>query len=281
MGISQAASPRRLRRPLPRPRAIRWYGAWSRQPTFLARAHDGGDVTVTSELGKGSGCTPTDQYGPLSPTPQGPVVDMACPWLDYHWRGTSTAGPSHYPRKRTLAVSLRTDGATHIWELPGRYARFRASLSQARAMSIKMSRIRKLGARSDIYDIRPRVHCTPPPKSSLPPDLPAVTTLDARASYLTVSQRPTTRATGHTVPAPAAAAAPEHRCAAARCQVPHHGRPAARRNLRRDLGGIGRRKRRSDDRRRLRIRLRIGCRIDRGCPLCRPSALVGQIGLIA
>ena len=78
-------------------------------------------------------------------------------------------------------------------------------------------------------DIRPRVHCTPPPKSSLPPDLPAVTTLDARASNLTVSQRPTTRATGHTVPAPAAAAAPEHRCAAARCQVPHHGRPAARR----------------------------------------------------
>ena len=61
LGISQAASPRRLRRPLPRPRAIRWYGAWSRhQPTFLARAHDGGDVTVTSELGKGSGFTPTD-----------------------------------------------------------------------------------------------------------------------------------------------------------------------------------------------------------------------------
>ena len=41
--------------------------------------------------------------------------------------------------------------------------------------------------------------------------------------------RPTTGATGRTVPARAAAAAPEHRCAAARCQVPRHGPPAARR----------------------------------------------------
>ena len=52
---------------------------------------------------------------------------------------------------------------------------------------------------------------------------PAVTTLEPSL------ERPTTRATGHTAPAPAAAAAPGHRCAAARCRVPRHRPPAARR----------------------------------------------------
>ena len=78
-------------------------------------------------------------------------------------------------------------------------------------------------------DIRPRVLCNSAAEIITSSGPAGRDELDARASNLTVSQRPTTRATGHTVPAPAAAAAPEHRCAAARCQVPRHRRPAARR----------------------------------------------------
>ena len=59
------------------------------------------------------------------------------------------------------------------------------------------------------------------------PDLAAMTTTLGRLILLV--RRPTTRAAGRTVPARTAAAAPEHRCAAARRQVPRHSRPAARR----------------------------------------------------
>jgi hypothetical protein len=67
------------------------------------------------------------------------------------------------------------------------------------------------------------------------------------------------------VPARTAAAAPEHRCAAARCQVPRHSPPAARRTPAHKKARALRKPsarppadRRSDDRRRGRIRLSIG-----------------------
>jgi len=61
------------------------------------------------------------------------------------------AAPIHPGRDRaTPTTPFEIDGATQVWHSSARYAQSSASLSQLLAMSIKMSRTRGLGARSDI-----------------------------------------------------------------------------------------------------------------------------------
>jgi hypothetical protein len=50
----------------------------------------------------------------------------------------------------SIPMLFEIDGATQVWHSSARYAQFRAPAFPSSAMSIKMSRTRGLGARSDI-----------------------------------------------------------------------------------------------------------------------------------